>query len=207
MNSTESATPTYANRHMLPVAKVTGDQEVKFADGFSGYAPPEVVAAMRAGQKVEVEIRGFNRITGWTIDGEYLWRKSEQDLDEEWRQYQERVAQERQERLDSKRAEWTAREARLPDWIKARLDSLRANSGESFDEDGWGYELVVCELANMYDLSNLEETDWICRYDEREGCSGNQHNFALALARAHREGQGAGGTVAALSPITGKAAY
>lgn len=207
---TADPTPTYTDRHLRGVSKITGVNDVKFTDGMSGYAPNEIIDALLAGRDVAVEVKGFNRIVGWTIDEEYLFRKSDQDLEREHDELVKRYEREREETLTVNRARWAAREATLPAWLRERLTSLRerSDSPDSFDRDGWGYELVVCELARLYDLSpDLSETSDITIYDEQHGCSGNQHGVAKTLVRMHREGQSLANTVGALAPLTGKAAY
>lgn len=60
---------------------------------------------------------------------------------------------------------------------------------------GWGYELIVCELAVMYAAmgpqildktpSTITDTPEISAFADAHGTSGAQHSFALALAQHH----------------------
>lgn len=182
---------------------------ITMSSGWSTGPSEAVRARLSVGKEVNVETRGLSLITGWLIDGEWVERKSDEDLTRERAEMVARFARERRERLDENRDAWQARTDALPNWIRARIESFRDAAGEQFDLDGWGYELVVAELAVMYAAADLAETPAISDYASSEGTSGSQHDMARALARAHQESpdQSLAGTVSALSPITGSADY
>jgi hypothetical protein len=86
---------------------------------------------------------------------------------------------------------WWVREQKLPDVLRERLDNFRAHT-PNFDLEGWGYELVVSELAVLYfkhwdEIQNAElddpEPDEIKEFANEHGTSGNQHGYAQVLAR------------------------
>jgi hypothetical protein len=132
--------------------------------------------------------------------------KTDEDLD---REHEEMVAgfkRDRDRLLEEHREEWTAREKALPKPLRDRLANFR-EKGRDFDSDGWGYELVICELAVLYSRSGGEDTDEIMAYAHEQGTSGNQHDYAKVLGRMlSDEPEQVGTTVSALSPL-GSGAY
>jgi len=86
-------------------------------------------------------------------------------------------------------------------------EHLHSTYHETFELEGWGYELVVCELAALYAKSNCADDETIDSYAREQGTSGNQHGIAKSLARAHLAGASLAGTVSALSPLTGDPFY
>lgn len=90
-----------------------------------------------------------------------------------------------------------------------RIEFFRDQAGERFESDGLEYELVVAELAVLYDASGLAESDAVNGYGREYGTSGNQHGIARLLAGARRNDPewSAAGSVSALSPITGEPFY
>lgn len=155
-------------------------------------------------------------VLGSTPSGVYrcTWYKTDAELDADHQAMVAKFDADRQASLERHREEWAAREAALPAPLRARLENFRAR-GHNFDANGWGYELVVAELAVLYaqqdaaadDAVPLEDTEEIMAYADREGTSGNQHDFAKALARALvRNPEVLGETVSALSPL-GTGAY
>lgn len=181
-----------------------------------GGVPEEHFSELHLGELYLVETVQGSMVVGWAAadgsqeDGRrWLWRKSDQQLEAEHKTMVEGFERQHREMLEANREDWTRREAALPDWARARLESFRAEAGEKFDIDGWGYELVVSELSVMYVESNLAESEVVTFFARAEGTSGNQHDYAKALARARIEDPefNSAGTVSALSPLTGSAGY
>jgi hypothetical protein len=109
-------------------------------------------------------------------------------------------------RLEKNRKQYAAWEEALPDWLKARIQRFRDAAGEKFLLEGWGYELMICRLADLIDQGREDEADKLAC---DEGASGNQWDCAKALA-AGRKAHGDEFAVqvpAGLSPITGSADY
>lgn len=203
-------TATYTQRYVEYVTVKSVEGGVNFENGWGTAGTPEVRARLKPGMVVGLEQRG-SMIVGWLVDDEWLMRKSDEDLDAERAAQAAEWAKQKQDHLDASREDWTKREAVLPDWIRARLEHFRATeeSPGSFDREGWGYELMIAELAVLYEASEGKDSPDIDAFDQREGCSGNQHGMAKALAKVHREDPEyqMAGTVSALSPLTGKAGY
>jgi hypothetical protein len=204
-----SEAPSYSNRRVeqQTVVKIEpradGGAWVTGSSGWTAGAPASVAARLGVGSTYGLETRGFSMVTGWRINGVWVDRKSDADLDREHAETMARIERDRRERLEANRQGWTVRSAELPGWLRERLDVFRDRGGEHFETDGWGYELVVCELAAMYYADDFQDTDRINAYAEREGTSGNQHDCAKALARAHHQGLSLAGTASALTPLTG----
>ena len=123
--------------------------------------------------------------------------------------------------LEENREEWQKAQDALPEWIRARLEHFHEKGGENFALEGWGYELVIAELAVAYadmgeaivgkSISEIEDSETVKAIAESQGTTGNQHSFALALAQVqvHIEDdpQTLRGTVSALLPLTGEPFY
>lgn len=205
----------YTNRRLehLTVKSIErhkdGGATVTSSAGWTCGASPEVAKHLHVGKPYGLETRNFSHIVGWHIDGEWIERKSDADLDREHAEMVARFDRERRERLAANREDWQRRQDALPEWVRSRIEHFHATGGENFAVDGWGYELVVAEIAALYDASGGEDDEAVNDYAERAGTSGNQHDMAKALARAHREepARAMAGTVSALSPITGDAFY
>lgn len=198
---------TYTGRHIeFHVIESVDARGISFVGSTGTAGTPDLRALLKPGMEVGLETRNFSMITGWLINGRWYFRKTDADLEAEHAALMARWEQDKRDRLERNRAKWAAREAGLPDWIRCRLEHFRDTGGD-FDVEGWGYELVVAELAVLYADSAGEDTPEIETYGRREGTSGNQHDMAKALAHAHRDGIGLAGTVSALSPLTGKAGY
>lgn len=204
---------TYTDRHLTEqtVKKLTrhdsGTVELLTTGGQGMIAPPEVAELLTPGAQFGLEVRGLSLITGWMVGGRWVARKTDDDLAREHREMVERIDRKNQEKLARYRAEWIGREENLPPWLQARMRTFHQRGGARFETGGWGYELVVCELAALYAESGGAETEAINAYSHQEGTSGNQHNVAAVLAKAHLAGETLEGTVSALTPITGDPFY
>lgn len=173
------------------------------SSGF-GVRRSELRRPLREGGTYLLECVRWSQTCGIQEDGEWLWRDSDQDIARRDTEMRERFDRERRERLEVNRHDWERRSEALPDWLKARLRRFHDAAGEKFALDGWGYEIVVSELAWAY---YDEDTERIEAIDREQGCSGNQHGYAKALAQLHRDGGDTANAVAALAPLTGSADY
>lgn len=205
---------TYTNR-IIQTETITKVHEgsVQIGSWYTG-PPDEVRPLLHDGQTVELEYRGHTglggRIVGWRIDGEWVYRQSDEDLAQEHIDMVARHDREREELLEKNRENWTEREAALPEYIRLRLDYFREKAGKNhFEINGWGYELVICELVVLYLESNFTDTDVLMEFSRSHGSSGNQHDIAKALAKYLYEDRSRTlyGTVAGLAPLTGSADY
>lgn len=185
------------------------DGSIELDSGGRFYRPNDGVVA---GKRYVVETVGglFGRFTGLREPYSDTWivRYSDEDLRQERERMLADIEAGRRKDLAEHREEWAEREAKLSEPLRARLQNFRDQAGERFELDGWGYEVVVSELAELYRDSKLEETTEIDAYADEQGTSGNQHGFAKALARALEEDPAIVRTaISALSPITGEPYY
>lgn len=194
---TELEIPTYTGRHLQ--AQWVASKEGSAITGTTGWtagAPDEVLQLLDVGDPYILETRNFSQITGWIIGGRWYDRKSDQDLQRQLDACIEDTRRRNAEHVAANRDAWTRREAALPEWIAERMRAIRANNPDFETESmGWGYELIVCELAVLYagigvDIldktsSTITDTPAITAFADANGTSGTQHEFALALAKQH----------------------
>lgn len=208
------AKETYTDRHievvrvmkLTPASDGSGGGSVD-TDHWGGFAPKEVFEQLHVGDVIEWESKG-SWIAGWRSNGRWLARHSDQYFEQKHEEFVANMKKREQEALDQHRDEWLKREQALPKWLRDRLATFHERGGEEFELEGWGYELIICELAEMYYHSGGIDTHEISAYADKEGTSGNQHGMAKSLAKAYREdGKPLGNTVAGLAPLTGKPFY
>ena len=218
----DDPTHAYTNRVLeAQWVKAKSGNGITGTTGWTAGAPQEVLDLLGVGDPYILETNRNGIITGWIVKGTWYARKSDQDLEDDHRAMMERIERDRQELLDKNREQWQADEAALPDWLKERLQTFHERGGETFLLDGWGYELMVCRLAEAYaklgdvilnkDIFEMAdfESDEIKQMARDEGTSGNQHSMALALAKRHLQApeSSLAGTPSALSPLTGEPFY
>ena len=168
-------------------------------DGSSGWSfiLPEDVPLGEVGV---VGVDGFNNIGFIFVNGRVLRNMTAEDYIEQTVKLLEDIDRRRHDLLARNRDDWTARESYLSEELRSRLQYFR-DHGESFELEGWGYELVIAELTDYLVASNLEETADIKEYCEHEGCCGNQYDAASWLAREILAGNSIEATPAALAPL------
>lgn len=197
---------TYSQRDIDTAEVASVHPRIKHTAWFDNEPPPELAAKLSVGDTIVIEQRG-SQITGWRFQGVWYDRKSDEDLERERQEMLDDIERRNREMLDANREDWQRRTDALPDWIKCRIDSFMETGGEHFQLKGWGYELCIAELAVLFEAPDFAETAEVNAYCADHGLTGNQFGMARALARGHHEGQYLGGTVSALSPITGDADY
>lgn len=215
---------SYKDRHLEAqwVKEKRKDEDWLSITGSSGWSvgvSQEIYDLLNEGDAYIAEQKG-NRVTGWIIGGKWYGRKTDEDLEAEHQAWLDDWAKKKLETLEKHREEWAIREGALPDWLRVRLQRFHDEGGENFLLEGWGYEIVIAELAVQYatigpdildmDMSQADEAaPGVMVISRTEGTTGNQHGFALALAKEHfREPEKSlEGTVSALSPLTGDPYY
>jgi len=152
-------------------------------------------------------------ITGIQIEGVWLYHKSDETLAAEHEEFVAKLEADHETNLAENREEYQKREDALPDWLKVRFATFHEKGGHNFEKDGWGYELIIAEMAVILAEDGLESYDVKgSRFDEfasEQGVSGNQAGFAKMLARSRIENpeESLAGTIGGLSPLTGDAFY
>lgn len=180
---------------------ITGDHGWTF-----GRSKVDLGRDIAVGDQLWVETVKLTQITGLRDSDGWLFRLSDQDLADQARQFSEDLHRKDVVRLEKNRKQFAEWESALPDWLKARIKRFRDAAGEKFLLEGWGYELIICRLADLIDRGCEDEADQLAR---DEGASGNQWECAKALAegRARYGDRFATGCPAGLAPITGSADY
>lgn len=175
---------------------------------WGGYAPGrEIARQIQVGESLVVETRG-SQVTGLRRGDVWIYHHSDEKLMEDHQRLLDSFAKRRRDMLEEHREDWERREAKLPSHLRERLENFRAK-GDNFDEDGWGYELVICELAEIYARNGGVDDDEINAYSDQEGTSGNQHDFAKVIAREMIRDGGLDPKqiIAGIAPLTGSADY
>jgi hypothetical protein len=196
----------YTKRHseLETAAIVTvGDEgwvsvQCQSSSGFS-FKPEVEQPQLEAGDQFVLELRGGSQVTGVRLRGVWLMHKSDEQLQREHDAFVEKRMIDQRARWVKHRDEWQRREDALPEWVKPRFATFHEHGGEEFEIDGWEYELVVGELAAIYRESGGEDNASIMEYANLHGTSGNQHDFAKALAKT--EDASVAETIAALTPL------
>lgn len=161
---------------------------------------------IKVGDDLWIETVKLTQITGLQDADGWLFHLTNQDLADQAREFSERMQREDVIRLEKNRKVYAAHEDALPAWLKARIQRFRDAAGEKFLLEGWGYELMICRLADLMDRGLEDGAD---RLASDEGASGNQWDCAKALAagRAKHGDEFGAALPAGISPITGSADY
>jgi hypothetical protein len=189
---------------------VSGDRATILTTARSGFSQPIAVHAgrLQPGTEFVLETTLGSTITGIQVDGEWIMRKTDEQLDDEHAEFVRSLRKREEDELAKNRDDWFAREDALPEWLRSRLRHFHHSGGANFALTGWGYELTVAELAALYAASDGADSDEVVAYARKNGTTGNQHDVARALARIYN----AGGwdnlpQPSALTGITGDAYY
>lgn len=161
---------------------------------------------IRVGDELWIETMQLSRITGLRDRNGWLFHLTDQDLADEAVQFSADLERERTVALEKNMKLYAQWESDLPEWLKARIQRFRDAAGEEFLRNGWGYELVICRLAALFDSGDEAAAE---KMASGEGVSGNQWECAKALAkgRSLHGDEYAAAVPAGLSPITGSADY
>jgi hypothetical protein len=223
--STDNPQHSYTGRGIeaVEIRTVHDDgQTVTWTNGWSfGGIPPEHHHLLTVGAEFLLETQGFSTITGMAtmfrtragepVVDQWLWHKTDADLDREHAEMVAGFRRKRETQWATHQDAWRRREEALPSPLRRRLDRFRSNGGHDFEIEGWGYELIVCELAVLYAKSDQADSDEVMAYSSNEGTSGNQHDMAKALSRLLTddvENQDAiANAPSALAPLTGDLDY
>lgn len=207
MNATQDTRPALDRKITNYICKSSDPETgvIRSVDGFINKYSYAAAHFVLPGDVYSLETIG-SFIVGVLHEGVWYDRLSDDEYYDRREAEAEAFAQQRRNWLEENQDRLLDEESALPDWIRERIEYFHEH-GENFEEDGWGYEMCIANLAVMYYHSNNEETDEIMEYANREGTSGNQHEVAKALARGYREGMSLAGTVGGMSMLTGKAYY
>ena len=201
---------TFTDRSIRSYTVKSNDNGVSTTEHTGFSLGPDIDAQLPAGTKFDMETQNFSFIVGIRVDGRWIMRKSDQDIERERAERSAKWEQDKRDSLALNRVVYAAQEAALPEWVKCRIEHFHQTGGERFLVDGWGYELTIARLAIArlavaYLASGGEDDDEVNRISHEEGTSGNQHEVAKWLARMHATDpdETLAGTISGLTPLTG----
>lgn len=178
--------PTFTNRRLEKFTVKSQNGTSIISTDSSGISVPEyVVPEIVVGATYYLELYKFNDIAGlMQEDGLYLFHRSDQYFKIKLDSYLEEAERKRKEWYEANKHDIKTRTDALQPRYRARIERFLGES-ESFRTQpmGWGYELVTCELAQMYERSGGEDNSEIDAFAQRHGTSGNQHNVAKMWAK------------------------
>jgi hypothetical protein len=174
--------------------------------GFALLSKASLGREIAPGEHLRLETVNGSQISGLRDANDWLFHMSNQELADQARKFSEDLHRKHVERLEANRKRYRQWESELPEWLQARIRRFREAGGEHFLLTGWGYELIICQLADLFDRDLHAEAE---KLSEEQGASCNQLDCAKLLARGRRE---MGDEVALVvpagtSPITGSADY
>lgn len=181
--------------------------EINMSTGWTFFRSKEDLGRdLQVGETLWQETVKLTQITGLRDRNGWLFHLSNQDLADEARKFSEDLHRQDVIRLEKNRKKYAQWEQELPDWLQARIQRFRDAGGEKFLLEGWGYELVICQLAALFDAGDEAGAE---KLSEEQGVSGNQWDCAKMLARGRRErgDEFAVLAPAGIAPITGSADY
>lgn len=183
---------TFTKRRLDRITvKEVGKGSLSTTEG-TGFGIPRYVAPLiKAGDVLFLELYRFNDIAGlMNEDGEFLFHRTDEYFATQHERFIAEMERKNNERLEKHEQEWQARTDALPERYRTRLERfLTGDNGEDFKRQGmgWGYELIVCELAVLYEKSDGKDSDEVNAFAKEHGTSGNQHAVARAWAKHKQE--------------------
>jgi hypothetical protein len=161
---------------------------VVWSNGWSYLIPREHEKHFQRGTHVLVESINFSHIVGLRVNGAWVFRHSDQDLAAAAERQRADTLRREEEALEENRADWTARTAALPDWLRGRLQAFidDPEKGEEFQRSSWHYELGASELAALYETHPAgDDAPEVNEYAQKHGTTGYMHSWAAAAATRH----------------------
>lgn len=193
--------------HVVKEVRDLGDSWAFVTTDSTGFvrSKTDIGAPLQPGDGFDLETVNWSTITGLRVNGQWRFRLTDQDLEAEHEAMLEQIRRHRVEQLELNRKQWAQTEQDLPDWIRARITNFRTTGGENFLHAGWGYELVIAQLAVAYADGDTAGEELAAEL----GPTGNQVSMARALAAAHLAGddEAIATSVSASMPITGSPDY
>ena len=185
---------TFTKRRLEQITVKAIDEHGLTTTDHSGFGVPSYVASqVKPGDVLHVEFYKFNNIGGLLKpDGEYLFHRSDEYFDRKFEEWLAKHKQELEERYEANKDDWQQRTEALPPRYRGRLERFLNDpeSGAEFRKEGmgWGYELIVCELACLYQEHGVgggtfdTEPAEIREFASKHGTSGTQHDVAKSWA-------------------------
>lgn len=178
--------------------KEVGTGSVSTTDSTGFGVPAHVAESVKSGEEYFVELYRFNDIGGlMKPDGEYLFHRTDEYFSRKHEEWLAKYKRDLEERYEANKDDWLKRTYALPPRYRDRLDRFinDPEEGEQFRKEGmgWGYELIICELACLYEQHGFgggsfdTEPAEVQEFARKHGTSGNQHDVARAWAKNPEE--------------------
>lgn len=191
---------------------------------YGGISKPAKVVP-EVGNLIKLYLYGGMRVRGVDLDGEEVFFKTDEDLEEDRKEAIRRNEEEmllKKQKFDQELAdqnsEFNKRLGALPKVFKQRFRKF-FRLGENFFDVAW-YELVACETAlkiayacrGWQKIRKFQKMRWVEQKKMipslDEGLSGNQFGFACCLAAIYlKNSKNVLRVRGALSPLTGSKPY
>lgn len=174
--------------------KEVGEGSLSTTDS-SGFGIPAYVAAqIKPNDVLHVELYRFNEIGGlMKPNGEYLFHRTDEYFTRQHEEWLKEHKRKQEEYYEANKDDWQQRTESLPARYRNRLERFLDDpeKGEEFRKEGmgWGYELIACELACLYEAHGFgggtfdSEPDPIRQFAREHGTSGTQHEVAKSWAK------------------------
>jgi hypothetical protein len=179
---------TFTKRRLEKITIKRVDKGSLLTTDSTGFAVPEyVIPEIKEGDTLYLELYKFNDIGGlMKPNGEYLFHRSDDYFIQRLAEFIAENKRKGEEMYHANKADYIRRTKDLPERYRNRLNRFLDDpkSAESFRKEpmGWGYELIICELAVQYEASGGEDNEDVMTIARHYGTSGNQHDVAKAWA-------------------------
>lgn len=183
---------TFSKRRFEKITiKRVGEGSITTTDHTGFGVPSWVIPAIKVGDELTLELYKFNDIAGLIKEnGEYLFHRTDEYFKSKLELYLADANKRREEWYEANKDDLQIRTEKLSPRYKARIERFLAESEEFRTEPmGWGYELIICELAMLYEKLGFGDGTWesepeeIKAFASKYGTSGNQHDCAKMFAK------------------------
>lgn len=185
---------TFTQRRLEKITiKNVGEGSITSTDHTGFSIPTYVAPLLKAGDVLYVELHKFNHIGGLMLEeGEFLFHRSDEYFTNQLEKYLADSKRRGEERYEANKADYIKRTKELPERYSNRLNRFLNDpeSAERFRKEpmGWGYELIICELAVLYEKYGIGSGKWddepkeVIDFAKKHGTSGTQHDVARSWA-------------------------
>lgn len=168
--------------------KDVGEGSITTTDHSGFGVPKHIIPEIVVGATYYLELYRFNDIGGlMQEDGLYLFHRSDEYFRITLENYLAESKRKQEKNYEDNKEDWQRRTDALSPRYKARMNRFLNDpeKGEAFRKEGmgWGYELIICELAQQYESSGGEDNEDVMTIARFYGTSGNQHDVAKAWAK------------------------
>lgn len=184
----EPARGTYTGRHIEEMTIKSLDNNIVMTVEGSGFSLPEEQAKLLSvGGYYALELQRGSTIAGVGTyrngDVDWLFRHDDHTLWSQWKKQVDEAKAKQRVFVDENYSDWIDRLDKLPSPLREELTEEIQKEDFVYGYMGFGYCLVIAELAVLYKNSDGEDSDEVNEYASKEGTSGYQHSMAKAIAK------------------------